>query len=119
VCSVVPGGAETGRALTGNPNVDKYTFTGSSAVGKEVGRIAAEKLKPCTLELGGKSAAIILEDADLDATLPMLLFAGLMNPARRVAQTRILAPRSRYEEIVEKIGAVAATPVGLPDDPAR
>ena len=41
--------------------------------------LAAEKLKPCTLELGGKSAAIILEDADVDATLPMLLFSGLMN----------------------------------------
>ena len=119
VLSVVPGGAETGRALTANPDIDKYTFTGSSAVGKEVGRLAAEKLKPCTLELGGKSAAIILEDADLDSTLPMLLFAGLMNSGQAcVAQTRILAPRSRYEEIVEKIGAaVAATPVGLPDDP--
>ena len=119
VLSVVPGGAETGRALTANPNIDKYTFTGSSAVGKEVGKIAAEKLKPCTLELGGKSAAIILEDADLDSTLPMLLFAGLMNTGQAcVAQTRILAPLSRYEEIVEKIGAaVAAMPVGLPDDP--
>ena len=119
VLSVVPGGAETGRALTANPLVDKYTFTGSSAVGKEVGKLAAEKLKPCTLELGGKSAAIILEDADIDATLPMLLFAGLMNSGQAcVAQTRILAPRSRYEEIVEKIGAaVAAMPVGMPDDP--
>ena len=119
VLSVVPGGAETGRALTANPNIDKYTFTGSSAVGKEVGKIAAEKLKPCTLELGGKSAAIILEDVDLDSTLPMLLFAGLMNTGQAcVAQTRILAPRSRYEEIVEKIGAaVSAMPVGLPDDP--
>ena len=119
VLSVVPGGAETGRALTANPLVDKYTFTGSSAVGKEVGKIAAEKLKPCTLELGGKSAAIILEDADVDSALPMLLFSGLMNSGQAcVAQTRILAPRSRYEEIVEKIGAaVAAMPVGLPDDP--
>jgi betaine-aldehyde dehydrogenase len=119
VLSVVPGGAETGRALTANPLVDKYTFTGSSAVGKEVGKIAAEKLKPCTLELGGKSAAIILEDADLDASLPMLLFAGLMNSGQAcVAQTRILAPRSRYDEIVEKVAAaVAAMPVGLPDDP--
>ena len=119
VLSVVPGGAETGRALTANPDVDKYTFTGSSAVGKEVGRLAAEKLKPCTLELGGKSAAIILEDADLDSTLGMLLFSGLLNCGQAcVAQTRILAPRSRYEEIVEKIGAaVAAMPVGLPDDP--
>jgi betaine-aldehyde dehydrogenase len=119
VLSVVPGGAETGRALTANPLVDKYTFTGSSAVGKEVGKLAAEKLKPCTLELGGKSAAIILEDADIDATLPLLLFAGLMNSGQAcVAQTRILAPRSRYEEIVTKLAAaVAATPVGLPDDP--
>ena len=119
VLSVVPGGAETGRALTANPLIDKYTFTGSSAVGKEVGKLAADKLKPCTLELGGKSAAIILEDADIDATLPMLLFAGLMNSGQAcVAQTRILAPRSRYDEIVEKIaGAVAAMPVGLPDSP--
>jgi len=119
VLSVVPGGAETGRALTANPLVDKYTFTGSSAVGKEVGKLAAEKLKPCTLELGGKSAAIILEDADVDSTLPLLLFAGLMNSGQAcVAQTRILAPRSRYEEIVTKLGAaVAAMPVGLPDDP--
>ena len=76
---MVPGGAETGRALTANPEIDKFTFTGSSAVGKEIAKIAAEKLKPCTLELGGKSAAIILEDADLDSTLPMLVFSGLMN----------------------------------------
>lgn len=119
VLSVVPGGPETGRALTANPALDKFTFTGSSAVGKEIGKLAAEKLKPCTLELGGKSAAIILEDADLDSTLPMLIFSGLMNCGQAcVGQTRILAPRSRYDEIVEKIaGAVAAMPVGLPDDP--
>ena len=118
VLSVIPGGPETGRALTANPDVDKYTFTGSSSVGREIGRRAAERLVPCTLELGGKSAAIILEDADLDATLPMLLFSGLMNSGQAcVAQTRILAPRSRYDEIVQKVGAaVAAMPVGLPDD---
>jgi aldehyde dehydrogenase (NAD+) len=119
VLSVLPGGPDTGRALTANPEIDKYTFTGSSAVGKEIGKLAAEKLKPCTLELGGKSAAIILEDADLDSTLPMLAFSGVMNSGQAcVAQTRILAPRSRYDEIVEKVaGAVAAMPVGLPDDP--
>ncbi|MBX7447779.1 aldehyde dehydrogenase [Mycobacterium sp. G7A2] len=119
VLSIVPGGAETGRALTANPNLDKYTFTGSSAVGKEIGKIAADNLKPCTLELGGKSAAIILEDADLDSTLPMLVFSGLMNCGQAcVGQTRILAPRSRYDEVVEKLAAaVAAMPVGLPDDP--
>jgi betaine-aldehyde dehydrogenase len=119
VLSVVPGGPETGRALTANPEIDKYTFTGSSAVGKEIGKLAAEKLKPCTLELGGKSAAIVLEDADLDSTLPMLAFSGVMNSGQAcVAQTRILAPRSRYDEVVEKLGNfVAAMPVGLPDDP--
>lgn len=119
VLSVVPGGPETGRALTANPEIDKYTFTGSSAVGKEIGKLAAEKLKPCTLELGGKSAAIVLEDADLDSTLPMLAFSGVMNSGQAcVAQTRILAPRSRYDEVVEKLANyVSAMPVGLPDDP--
>ncbi len=118
VLSVVPGAVDTGRALTANPEIDKFTFTGSSAVGKEIAKIAAEKLKPCSLELGGKSAAIILEDADLDSTLPMLVFSGLMNTGQAcVAQTRILAPRSRYEEIVEKLGeAVRNMPVGLPDN---
>ena len=118
VLSIVPGGAETGRALTANPELDKYTFTGSSGVGKEVAKIAAENLKACTLELGGKSAAIILEDADLDSTLPMLVFSGLMNCGQAcVGQTRILAPRSRYDEVVEKLSAaVAAMPIGLPDN---
>ncbi|GCB01253.1 aldehyde dehydrogenase [Mycolicibacterium sp. NCC-Tsukiji] len=120
VLSIVPGGPETGRALTANPEIDKFTFTGSSAVGKEIGKVAAERLKPCTLELGGKSAAIILEDADLDSTLPMLLFSGLMNTGQAcVGQTRILAPRSRYDEVVEKVAAgAAAMQVGLPDNPA-
>jgi betaine-aldehyde dehydrogenase len=118
VLSIVPGGPETGRALTSNPELDKYTFTGSSAVGKEIAKIAAENLKACTLELGGKSAAIILEDADLDSTLPMLVFSGLMNSGQAcVGQTRILAPRSRYDEVVEKLSAaVAAMPVGRSDD---
>lgn len=120
VLSVVPGGVDTGRALTANPELDKFTFTGSSAVGREIGKLAAERLKPCTLELGGKSAAIVLEDADLDAVLPMLVFSGVMNCGQAcVGQTRILAPRSRYDEIVEKVaGFAAAMPVGLPDDPA-
>lgn len=120
VLSVVPGGPETGRALTSNPEPDKFTFTGSSVVGREIAKIAGEKLKPCTLELGGKSAAIILEDADIDSTLPMLVFSGLMNAGQAcIGQTRILAPRSRYDEVVDKVAAAAsAMPVGLPDDPA-
>ncbi|HYB35092.1 MAG TPA: aldehyde dehydrogenase [Mycobacterium sp.] len=120
VLSVVPGGVETGEALTSNTDVDIFTFTGSSAVGKEVGKRAADLLKPCTLELGGKSAAIILEDVDLPAAIPMLVFSGVMNAGQGcVNQTRILAPRSRYDEIVDAVSTfVQALPVGLPSDPA-
>jgi aldehyde dehydrogenase (NAD+) len=120
VLSVVPGGVETGRALTENPDLDMLTFTGSSAVGKEVGKRAADMLKPCTLELGGKSAAIVLEDVDLAAAIPMLVFSGVMNAGQGcVNQTRILAPRSRYDEIVEAVkNFVEVLPVGLPSDPA-
>jgi aldehyde dehydrogenase (NAD+) len=120
VLSVVPGGVQTGQALTSNPDVDMFTFTGSSAVGKEVGKRAAEMLKPCTLELGGKSAAIILDDVDLPAALPMLVFSGVMNAGQGcVNQTRILAPRSRYDEIVDAVSTfVQSLPIGLPSDPA-
>ena len=120
VLSVVPGGVETGQALTSNPDVDIFTFTGSSAVGKEIGKRAADLLKPCTLELGGKSAAIVLEDVDLPAAIPMLVFSGIMNTGQAcVAQTRILAPRSRYDEVVEAVSSfVQALPVGPPSDPA-
>jgi aldehyde dehydrogenase (NAD+) len=120
VLSVVPGGVETGQALTSNPDIDMFTFTGSSAVGREVGKRAADMLKPCTLELGGKSAAIILEDVDLPAAVPMLVFSGVMNAGQGcVNQTRILAPRSRYDEIVDALSTfVQALPVGLPSDPA-
>ncbi|MFZ2529023.1 MAG: aldehyde dehydrogenase [Rhodococcus sp. (in: high G+C Gram-positive bacteria)] len=120
VLSIVQGGAETGEYLVSHPDIDKVTFTGSTAVGKHIGAIAAQNLKRCSLELGGKSAAIVLEDADLDSTIAMLVMSGLMNTGQAcVGQTRILAPRSRYDEVVEKIVATAAFfPVGLPDDPA-
>ncbi|MGZ6949225.1 MAG: aldehyde dehydrogenase, partial [Ilumatobacteraceae bacterium] len=120
VLSVVPGDVETGQALTNNPDLDMLTFTGSSAVGKEVGKRAADMLKPCTLELGGKSAAILLEDVDLASAVPMMVFSGVMNAGQGcVNQTRILAPRSRYDEIVDAVkNFVQALPVGPPSDPA-
>jgi aldehyde dehydrogenase (NAD+) len=118
VLSVVPGGIETGQALTSNRDVDLFTFTGSSGVGKEIGRRAAEMLKPCTLELGGKSAAIVLEDVDLVSAIPMMVFSGIMNTGQAcVGQTRILAPRSRYDEIVDAVSTfVQALPVGPPSE---
>src|ERR1700753_2951289 len=118
VLSIVPGGIETGQALTSNRDIDVFSFTGSSSVGKEIGQRAAEMLKPCTFELGGKWAAIILDDVDLASAVPVLGFSGVMNSGQAcVAQTRILAPRSRYDEIVEAVGNFAASlPVGPPSD---
>ncbi|WP_137723899.1 aldehyde dehydrogenase [Prescottella subtropica] len=118
VLSVVPGGAETGEYLISHPDVDKVTFTGSTAVGRRIAAIAGEQLKRCSLELGGKSAAILLEDMDVAATMPMLVMSGLMNTGQAcVGQTRILAPRSRYDEILEAMTQFAGfMPVGRPGD---
>ncbi|MFF0608842.1 aldehyde dehydrogenase [Nocardia tengchongensis] len=119
VLSVLPADADASEYLVSHPGVDKVTFTGSSAVGRKIAAIAGSQLKRCSLELGGKSAAILLPDMDI-ATMPQLAFAGLMNSGQAcVAQTRILAPRSRYDEILEALtAAVELFPVGLPDDPA-
>ncbi len=121
VLSVVHGGAETGNDLVSHPDVDKITFTGSTGVGRKIGVIAAENFKRVSLELGGKSAAIVLEDADLATSAPMLATSGLMNAGQAcVAQTRILAPRSRYDEVIEALRGVidGFMKVGDPTDPA-
>ncbi len=120
VLSVVPAGREVGEHLVTHPGVDKVSFTGSTAAGKRIGGLCGERLKRCTLELGGKSAAIILDDADLTATLANLMPNALMNNGQAcVAQTRILAPRGRYDEVVEAVVAqVEGMTVGDPLDPA-
>ncbi|HKE72941.1 MAG TPA: aldehyde dehydrogenase [Acidimicrobiales bacterium] len=118
--SILPAGREVGEYLVRHPGVDKVGFTGSTAAGRKVGAICGEMLKRCTLELGGKSAAIILEDADLAATLPLLMPNSLMNNGEAcIAQTRILAPRSRYGEVVDAVAeAVKGQTVGDPADPS-
>jgi aldehyde dehydrogenase (NAD+) len=119
VVNVVPATTAVSEYLVRHPDVDKIGFTGSSAVGRRVGALCGEQLKRCTLELGGKSAAIILADADLGGVVPNLVPAGLLNAGQACgAQTRILAPASRYEECVEALGAaVAGMKVGDPLDP--
>jgi aldehyde dehydrogenase (NAD+) len=120
VLSVVPAGREVSEHLVKHAGVDKISFTGSGVGGKRIGGLCGERLKRCTLELGGKSAAIILDDADLATTIPTLLPNAIMNNGQAcIAQTRILAPRSRYDEVVDAVVAgVAAMQVGDPMDPA-
>jgi betaine-aldehyde dehydrogenase len=120
VVNVVPAGRETGEYLVSHPGVDKVAFTGSTAAGQRVGSICGQQVKRCSLELGGKSAAIILDDADLAATVGRLEMASLMNNGQAcVAQTRILASRSRYDETVEALVAmVSGLTMGDPADPA-
>ncbi|MCU1430234.1 MAG: aldehyde dehydrogenase [Actinomycetia bacterium] len=120
VVSVVPAGREVGEHLVRHPGVDKVAFTGSTAAGRRIGAICGEQLKRVSLELGGKSAAIILDDADLGATVEGLKFASLMNNGQAcVAQTRILASRKRYDEVVDALAAmVSSLHVGDPSDAA-
>jgi aldehyde dehydrogenase (NAD+) len=120
VVNIVPAGREAGEHLVSHSGVDKVAFTGSTAAGRRIGSICGQQLKRCSLELGGKSAAIILDDADLAATVGWLEMASLMNNGQAcVAQTRILAPRSRYDETVDAVAAmVAGLTVGDPADPA-
>ncbi|MDQ1520439.1 MAG: aldehyde dehydrogenase [Actinomycetota bacterium] len=120
VVSVVPAGREVGEHLVRHAGVDKVAFTGSTAAGRRIGAICGEQLKRVSLELGGKSAAIVLDDADLAATVEGLKFASFMNNGQAcVAQTRILASRNRYDEVVDALaGMVSSLKVGDPSDPA-
>ena len=119
VVSVIPAGREVGEHLVRHKGVDKIAFTGSTAAGRTIASICGEQLKRVSLELGGKSAAIILDDADLAATMEGLKFASLMNNGQAcVAQTRILASRKNYATVVDALGeAVKGMKVGDPDDP--
>jgi betaine-aldehyde dehydrogenase len=119
VVNILPAGREVGEHLVRHPGVDKIAFTGSTAAGMKIASICGEQLKRYTLELGGKSAAIILDDADVDDTLDRLLdIAGLMNNGQAcVAQTRILASRNKYDEVVNGLATrMENVKVGDPAD---
>ena len=121
VINIVPGGRETGAYLVSHPAVDKVAFTGSTAAGRTIAEICGRLLRPVTLELGGKSAAIVLDDADLDlARIGEGLFgATLLNNGQTCfLGTRVLAPRSRYAEVVDAFTAFAGSlTVGPASDP--
>jgi acyl-CoA reductase-like NAD-dependent aldehyde dehydrogenase len=119
VLSILPADRETSEHLIAHPDVDKIAFTGSTRAGRRIASIAGEQLKRVSLELGGKSAAIILPDADITAAADGLRFGSLGNNGEAcILQTRILAPRSRYTEVVDALKAmVESLRVGDPSDP--
>jgi aldehyde dehydrogenase (NAD+) len=121
VFNIVTGrGDVVGTAITHHVDVAKISFTGSTAVGKVIFREAAETMKSLTLELGGKSPSIILDDADLEEAVTGALMAGFANSSQAcVAGTRILVPESRLDEMLAVATAkMADFPVGDPRDQA-
>ncbi|OBA58351.1 aldehyde dehydrogenase [Nocardia sp. 852002-20019_SCH5090214] len=108
VLNVVPGGRELGAYLVAHPGVDKVSFTGSTGAGRAIARTCGERLRPVTLELGGKSAAIVLDDANLAADIESFFGATLLNNGQICwLCTRVLAPAARYDEIVDTITDLA------------
>ncbi|MCK9898293.1 aldehyde dehydrogenase [Frankia sp. AgB32] len=119
VLNVLTAGAQVSEHLVTHPGIDKVAFTGSTAVGKRVAGLAAAQLKRVTLELGGKSAAIVLDDTDLAKTMPRLVGVTMsMSGQFCTAQSRVLVSRERYDEAVDRFAAAAGNlRVGDPFDP--
>ncbi|MFD1413011.1 aldehyde dehydrogenase family protein [Oceanobacillus jeddahense] len=105
VVNIVSGpGSVVGNALVTHPQVNKVAFTGSTETGKEIMRKAADDVKAVTLELGGKSPAIVLEDADLETTLDGIFDGTMYNHGQNCsATTRIFVHRSLYNEVLDKL----------------
>src|SRR3954452_24062095 len=121
VLNVVTGsGREVGEALIGHPEVDFVTFTGSEAVGRRIGEVTGRNLVPSALELGGKSACIVLDDADLDLAVTACVIRCLLNSGQTcIALSRLVVPRERLAEVEAIAAAVAQAHVlGDPFDPS-
>ena len=119
VLSIVPADREVGEHLVRHREVDKVAFTGSTAAGRKIMALCAERIARITLELGGKSAAIVLDDADLEQFVRTILpMAMMVNGQACIAQTRVLVPRGRQGDVADALAAAfAALPVGDPFDP--
>ncbi|OPE45078.1 aldehyde dehydrogenase family protein, partial [Mycolicibacterium diernhoferi] len=119
VLSVLPGGVSVGERLVGHPGVDKVSFTGSTAAGKAVAAACATNLTKVSLELGGKSAAIVLDDAAPAAVAAGVRSASLSNSGQICnALTRILVPAARQQEFVDALAAeLDGITLGDPTDP--
>ena len=107
VVSIIPGpGPGTGEELVTNPKVDKVSFTGSTEVGRQIMQMAANTVKKTTLELGGKSAQIVLDDADLDLAVDGAIYALFFHSGQVcTAGSRLLLPESLHDEFVSRLVA--------------
>jgi len=114
-------GPVVGEAIAAHPKVDMVSFTGSTRAGRRVMELAAEGIKRVSLELGGKSANILLDDADLAAAVPAGVFACYMNSGQTCsALTRMLVPRDKLAEVEElAAGAAAGFAPGDPFEPGK
>jgi acyl-CoA reductase-like NAD-dependent aldehyde dehydrogenase len=106
VLNVVTADREVSELLVRDPRVDKITFTGSTAAGRRIASICGERIARCTLELGGKSAAVILDDADIETTARTLSQAECMLSGQVCCSlTRIVVPRTRHDELLQALAA--------------
>jgi len=120
VLNIVQGdGPTVGEAIAQHPGIDMVSFTGSVRAGQRVSALAAETIKKVTLELGGKSAFVVLEDAPLDKAIPAGVNNAMLNSGQTCsAWTRMVVPRARLDEVLEiATAAIARLPLGDPADP--
>ncbi|UKA55213.1 aldehyde dehydrogenase [Arthrobacter sp. FW305-BF8] len=119
VVNIVPADREVSELLVRDPRVDKITFTGSTAAGRRIASLAGERVARVTLELGGKSAAVVLDDADVEATAATLAAGGCFNTGQVCSSlTRVIVSRGRHDALVEALAdAYSKIRVGDPFDP--
>jgi acyl-CoA reductase-like NAD-dependent aldehyde dehydrogenase len=119
VVNVIPAEREASEYLVTHPGVDKVTFTGSSAAGRRIASLCGQDLRRLTLELGGKSAAVLLDDADVASAAESLRAGSFRNTGQVCSlKTRIVVPRARETEFLDAFTAVVSSmPVGDPRDP--
>ena len=120
VVGLVPAHREASDYLVRRPGVDKVSFTGSTAAGKRIASVCGERIARITLELGGKSAAIVMDDADIEATAQHLAFViSIFSGQVCATLSRVIVSRSRYDEFAQALkAALEAIKVGDPFDPS-
>ncbi|GHB73992.1 aldehyde dehydrogenase [Streptomyces viridiviolaceus] len=120
VVNIVPAHRDVSEYLVTHRDVDKVSFTGSTAAGRRIASLCGQDLRRVTLELGGKSAAVILDDADLDVAVESIRALSLRNNGQACSnKTRIVVSRTRHAELLDRLTAmVGSMPVGDPADPA-